>query len=119
MATMINTMMLTTAARLRSRRRQASTHRLRPLTSSTLATMGGRAASVMAKSVVADPGIQDAVDQIHGQVGEDDEHAVEDRHPHHQRVVPVQRRLDEIAADTGNAEDLLDHDRTGNRIDDG
>ena len=38
---------------------------------------------------------------------------VTDHHAHHQRVVAVERALHEIAADAGQAENLLHHQRAG------
>src|SRR3546814_3988380 len=68
---------LATAALLRSRRRNASAHRLRPLISSRAAE-GGRAVSV-----IADLGVEQPVEQVDHEVEQDDERAVEHGHPHH------------------------------------
>src|SRR5690242_18651933 len=108
--------MLATAARLRRKRRQASAHRLRPLTSSTGLTTGRMTASVMAPSVVTHARIDQAVSQVDQEIGEDDEDAVEDGDAHDQRVVAVERGLDEIPPNPGNAEDLLDDDGSGDRV---
>src|SRR5437899_9793026 len=105
---MSSSTMLTTAALLCSSRRQASLHRLRPLISSTGDRLGGKAVTVMGPSVVPDARIEQAIDQIDGEIGQDDQHAVENGDAHHQRVVAIEGRLDEIAPDPRNAEDLLD-----------
>jgi len=55
-----------------------------------------------------------------GQIGEeierDDQRGVEDRNAHHQRVVAVERALHEVAADAGQAEDLLDNQRSADDV---
>src|SRR6267154_213631 len=114
---MSSSTMLTTAALLCSSRRQASLHRLRPLISSTGETLGGKAVTVMVSSVVPDARVEQAVDQVDGEIGEDDQHAIEHRDSHHQRIVAIEGRLDEVAPDPRNAEDLLDDDRAGDGVD--
>src|SRR5215813_8683878 len=72
--------------------------------------------SALRASVVADSRIKEAIEEVRYEVTGDDDHAKEDRHAHHERVVAVERRLYEVAADAGNAEDLLDDDRAGDDV---
>src|SRR5918996_6669655 len=161
-----STIIETTAARLRNRRRRASCHSERPRTSPTSASAPWRAATLMIaawrgtwapcsppslrgakrrsnpnawlldrhgrfralamtlRGRPADPArssllhlrVEQAVDQIDDQIEQDDQDREHDHRAHDQGVVAIERALDEIAADPGNAEDGLDHDRAGHHL---
>src|SRR5215471_16847644 len=99
-----STKMLARAARLRLSRASASCQSERPAISSS-------AGEPWASSVIADLRIEHAVGEVDQEIEQDDERAVEDHHTHHQRVVAIERTLNEIPADAGDAEDGLDHHR--------
>src|SRR5262245_40196759 len=80
--------------------------------------MSRAATSAMRASVVADSRIKETIEEVRYEVAGDDDHAKEDRHTHHERVVAIERAQHEVAADAGNAEDLLDDDRAGDDVGD-
>src|SRR5579859_1397376 len=66
-----------------------------------------------AASLIAHLRVDQRIHQVDDQIGDDDEHAIENDGPHHQRIVAVRCRLDEIAADAGDREGALDDDGAG------
>ena len=46
---------------------------------------------------VLDLGVEQSVDEVDDEIEDDDQDPVEDDDPHHQRVIPIQRTLYEIA----------------------
>src|SRR3546814_8050114 len=68
---------------------------------------------VLIPSGEADPRVQEPVEKVDDQVEEDDQRAIEDDDAEDERVVAVERSLDEMAADPGNPENLFDDDRAG------
>ncbi|KAI1690666.1 hypothetical protein DdX_22345 [Ditylenchus destructor] len=94
------------AGRLRRKRRTASWKRLRPFTSLSEAT--GATASVM-----ANPRIEQAVENIDQQIEHDDEDGDQHDRAHDERIVAVDRAEHEVTPDAGNGEDRLDHRGAG------
>src|SRR5258708_9115032 len=74
--------------------------------------LGMPGSSVMAE-IIANFGIKQAIDEVDREVEQDDDRSVEDDDAHDEGVIAVKRPLDEIAADAGNSEYLLDHYRAG------
>src|SRR6056297_4068195 len=96
------------AALLRFSRCQASTQSDRPLTGRrSIACSKASFSGAVDSAVIADPGIEPGIDQVDQVVQHDDQNTIEDDHAHDQRVVAVQRALDEVTADAGNGEDPL------------
>src|SRR5262245_16253538 len=92
------------AAGCRTRRPRASRVWLRPRSTATR--------SLRAASVIAHLRIEKRVAEIDDEIGDDDEKAIEDNHAQNERVVAIEGGIDEVAADAGNAENLLDDDGT-------
>src|SRR6185436_1224749 len=65
-----------------------------------------------APSVMAHARVQPAVEQIRDQVAEERDDAVHDDHPHHERVVAIDRALHEIAPRPRQPEHGFDDERT-------
>src|SRR5258706_9100492 len=60
----------------------------------------------------ADSGIQEAIEQVHEDVGEHEEDRDHEHGTLNERVVALHDRGKQHPADTGDREELLDHDRT-------
>ena len=56
------------------------------------------------------------VEQVDDEIEHDDEQRVDDHGAHDEGVVAVERALDEVAADAGDAEDLLDDDGAADQL---
>src|SRR6478736_2065778 len=96
------------AARLRRKRMAASWKRLRPFVS-------GVTTGVWAISVMANPRIEQAVENVDQEIENDDEDGNEDNCAHHQRVVTVDGAKDEVATDARDGEDRLNDGRAGKK----
>src|SRR5947207_948127 len=121
------------ASRCRMKRRRAYAHWLRASTSrpysyvssvgsagspgcAEISAPGGATASVGSRtlrSVIADPRIEDAVEDVCDQV-EEDHHRRDDHQPRHHRIRVARReRVDEVEAHAVEREDRLRDDRPG------
>src|SRR5476651_255665 len=58
--------------------------------------------------------VQQGIEQIDDEIGDDDQSAIEDDGAHHQRVIAIRRGFDEITPDAGDGKSAFDHDRAGN-----
>src|SRR2546425_1337346 len=98
-----------TARRLRRSRRTPSRQRLddRGRVSAWITALARRSSP----SLVADAGVQDAIEQVDGEVHDGQERAVgeDDRHDH--RIVSPGHRQNEEASHPRNAKDRLDEER--------
>src|SRR5918994_3202945 len=71
----------------------------------------GHAGSWDSGANVACPRVEKAVEDVHHQVRQDDDHGKEDGDPHHNGVIACTHGDDEVAADARNPEDRLDDER--------
>src|SRR5690606_41007336 len=104
-----STMALATAALFLRRRSHASCQSERLGTSSWAVSVGA------VRSVIANPRIKPCIKKIDDQVESHDEDRNDDNGSHDEVVSAAKRALHEVAADTGDAEDSFDHDRTGEK----
>src|SRR5688572_31119530 len=63
-----------------------------------------------------DPGIQEAIEQVHEDIDDDEEHGDDEHAALHQRVVALDDRGQQHPSDAGDGEDLLDHDRSTEQL---
>src|SRR5919199_5853356 len=117
--------MLATAALLRRSRRRASLQRLRGArvakpcvcSSYSIATSAADVAIVVSQSTLfltqfPNTRIQKAIAQIDQNIGEDYQRRIHQGRAHDHRVVALEDRVDEVFADTWDAEDRLGDDRS-------
>src|SRR5262249_157077 len=107
--------MLTTARWFFRNLRNEARNGLNPTGTSSSCGSGMPPGGRSARSLIADLRVQDSADDIRRQIGGDGDGAVEDCDTHHPRIVGAYRPIDEITADPGDLEYLLDDDRAGHR----
>src|SRR5680860_21607 len=93
--------------------RQASAHRLawRPLTSSAPVTAPWVPFwSPVCVSLITNPRVQDGIQQVHDQVGNDEHQHEGGDDPDHHRALLRPDRLEDLLPDAGDVEDSLGHD---------
>ena len=62
-----------------------------------------------------DPWVKIGIDHIDKNIGENDEHGIDQGDAHDQRIIPVGHGGDEKSSHTGNGEYELDHERSGHQ----
>src|SRR5260370_23120503 len=67
-----------------------------------------RLGPIIQRSSVANPRVEDSVQDVREQVSRDDEQRGKERHAHHGRVVVLERSLERELADAGPPENYLD-----------
>src|SRR3569833_4306705 len=67
-------------------------------------------------SLIADPGVEDAVQEVDHEVGEQVDEHEQRRDAHHRGAVLDLAGGEDLAADAGQVEDPLDHDRPGHQV---
>src|SRR6266536_1480718 len=97
----------TTASLFRMSRRQASRQRL------DVAADGAAAMISPTSRLVPDAGVDKAIDQVHREVHEGQEHPVEQDHSHDHRVIAPRHGKHEEAPQARDAEDGLDEEGAG------
>src|SRR5262245_3592125 len=100
------------AARLCASRRQVP-DQSRTSAVTSRGTVFGIGGALLPASLMADPRVEPRIGEIDGEIEQHDQRRVEDHHAHDQRVVTVDRTLDEVTPDAGKTERLFDNQRPG------
>src|SRR5258708_7134944 len=104
----------TNARRLRRILLQASVSRVAcSPTSYVLSSWSGWITGAAWATLVANPWVQDGVDDVHGKVGKPDQSRVEGEDADHDVVVTAEDAGDELLAQPGYAKNVFNHHRAG------